>query len=102
MEKSSRPGELIYGVPAAPQQFEKSKESVLEKATTIEAASPAASKILDEKNIPYENINIEQKGWSREDLFNFTGGRTVPQIVIKGKCIGGYDDLVLLESEGKL
>ena len=31
----------------------------------------------------------------KEDDFN-------KKIVIKGKCIGGYDDLVLLESEGKL
>jgi len=61
-----------------------------------------AKRLLDEKNIPYENINIEQKGWSREDLFNLTGGRTVPQIVINGKSIGGYDDLLKLASENKL
>ena len=39
---------------------------------------------------------------SREDLFKNTGGRTVPQIVIEGETIGGYDDLIILENQGKL
>ena len=43
-------------------EFEKSKESVLEKATTIEAASPAASKILDEKNIPLSSVTGSGRG----------------------------------------
>ena len=61
-----------------------------------------AKRLFDEKGFSYEEIDIEEKGMSREDLFIKTGGRTVPQIVIKGKCIGGYDALVVLESEGKL
>jgi len=43
-------------------EFEKSKESVLEKTTTIEAASPAASKILDEKNIPLSSVTGSGRG----------------------------------------
>ncbi len=43
-------------------EFEKSKESVLEKTTTIEAASPAASKILDEKNIPLSSLTGSGRG----------------------------------------
>jgi glutaredoxin len=39
---------------------------------------------------------------SRDDLFNITGGRTVPQIVIDEKTLGGYDDLLELESSGKI
>jgi len=39
---------------------------------------------------------------TREDLFEKTGGRTVPQIVIEGKTIGGYDKLLELESNGML
>ena len=46
--------------------------------------------------------NIESKGMSREDLEKITGGRTVPQIVIDGNPIGGYDDLLSLDSDGKL
>ncbi|MBT4734759.1 MAG: glutaredoxin 3, partial [Candidatus Marinimicrobia bacterium] len=44
----------------------------------------------------------EEKGISREELTEITGGRSVPQIVIDDKAIGGYDNLVALDQEGKL
>ena len=59
-------------------------------------------RFLDEKGIKYEEINIEAEGMSREDLEKITGGRTVPQIVIDENPIGGYDDLLSLDSDGKL
>ena len=59
-------------------------------------------RFLDDKGIEYEEINIETKGMSREDLEKITGGRTVPQIVIDENPIGGYDDLLSLDSDGKL
>ena len=59
-------------------------------------------RFLDEKGIEYEEINIETEGMSREDLEKITGGRTVPQIVIDDTPIGGYEDLIALDSEGKL
>ena len=61
-----------------------------------------AKRLLDSKGLEYSEIDIEEKGWSREDLFEITGGRTVPQIVIDEKPIGGYDALLKLEQEGKL
>ena len=61
-----------------------------------------AKRLLDSKGLEYSEIDIEEKGWSREDLFEITGGRTVPQIVIDEKPIGVYDDLLKLEQEGKL
>ena len=39
---------------------------------------------------------------TREDLFDKTGGRTVPQIIIGGTTIGGYDDLVELDNNSLL
>ena len=59
-------------------------------------------RFLDERDIEYEEINIEAEGMSREDIEKITGGRTVPQIVIDENPIGGYDDLVSLDSDGKL
>ena len=61
-----------------------------------------AKRLLKEKSIEYEEINIEEKGISREELTEITGGRSVPQIVINDKAIGGYDNLVALDQEGKL
>ncbi len=61
-----------------------------------------AKRLLEEKGYSFKEIDIEEKGWTREDLFNKTGGRTVPQIVIEGETIGGYDELSQMDSQGKL
>ena len=57
-----------------------------------------AKRLLVDRGLEFEEINIEEKGWSRDDLFELTGGRTVPQIIIDEKPIGGYDDLLKLDS----
>ena len=62
----------------------------------------AAKKLLDDKGLSYEEINIEEKGISREDLIKLTGGYTVPQILINDKAIGGFNQLLILNKEGKL
>ena len=62
----------------------------------------AAKKLLDDKGLSYEEINIEDAGLNREDLQKLTGGYTVPQIVINDKSIGGFDQLLILNQEGKL
>ena len=41
-----------------------------------------AKRLLSERGLEFEEINIEEKGWSRDDLFELTGGRKVPQIII--------------------
>jgi len=61
-----------------------------------------AKRLLSERGLEFEEINIEEKGWSRDDLFELTGGRTVPQIIIDEKPIGGYDDLLKLDNIGEL
>ena len=61
-----------------------------------------AKRLLDDKGLEFQEIDIEKIDWSRDDLFQKTGGRTVPQIIIEGKSIGGFDDLLKMEREGKL
>ena len=61
-----------------------------------------AKDLLDARGIDFKEINLEEKGMNREDLFNLTGGRTVPQIMMDGKAIGGFEDLQKLDLEGKL
>ena len=39
---------------------------------------------------------------NRENLFEITGGRTVPQILMNDNPIGGFDDLQKLDASGKL
>ena len=39
---------------------------------------------------------------SREHLAELTGGMTVPQIVVNGTNIGGFDKLMMLSQSGEL
>ena len=62
----------------------------------------AAKKMLDDKGLSYEEINIEEQRITREDLVNITGGFSVPQIVINDTCIGGFEKLLQLNQSGEL
>jgi len=53
-------------------------------------------------DMSYENIDIEEQGLDRDDLAKITGGHTVPQIIINDKAIGGFNELLQLNSSGKL
>ena len=61
-----------------------------------------AKNLLVEKGLEFQEIDIEQENMTREDLSDKTGGRTVPQIIIDGNTIGGYDDLVKLNDNSLL
>lgn len=61
-----------------------------------------AKKLLSEKGIVYEEINLSGRDDELVELKNRTGWRTVPQIFINEKLIGGYAELSALNSSGKL
>ena len=62
-----------------------------------------ARKLLDAKGVTYEDTDISLGGGKREEMIQRSNGRTtVPQIFIDGRHIGGSDDLVALDREGKL
>ena len=61
-----------------------------------------AKQFLNAKKQSFEEININDSDMSRDELFKLTGGRTVPQIIIDNKTIGGYDSLLALDRVGKL
>ena len=53
-----------------------------------------AKNLLEMKGIEYEERNISAGVWNREQLLEACpAARTVPQIVIDGVVIGGYDQL---------
>lgn len=62
----------------------------------------AAKQLLNSRGFNFSEINLEEKGLDREDLFELTGGRTVPQILMNDNPIGGFDDLQKLDASGKL
>ena len=48
-----------------------------------------AKTLLNNKGVSYEELNIDELGMTRNDLYDLTGGRTVPQIIINGNSIFG-------------
>jgi glutaredoxin 3 len=62
-----------------------------------------AKHLLDSKGIEYREISVDLGGERRAEMIERARGRmTVPQIFIGDRHIGGCDDLVALERDGKL
>ncbi|MEK7802592.1 MAG: glutaredoxin 3 [Pseudomonadota bacterium] len=62
-----------------------------------------AKQFLDMKDIDFTEIDVTGDDAARMSLVEKSGGRkTVPQIFINGLSIGGFDDMRLLEEQGKL
>ena len=62
-----------------------------------------ARSLLDNKGVDYTGYDITGDEAAREKMVERTGGpRTVPQIFIDDKLIGGCDDLHALENKGDL
>jgi glutaredoxin 3 len=62
-----------------------------------------AKRLLAQKGVAYEEIDVGNDDALRDKMVIDAGGRrTVPQIFIGGKPIGGYDELAALEQAGEL
>jgi len=62
-----------------------------------------AKSLLSRKGVAFEEIDVTDDEALRTKMIEMSGGRrTVPEIFINGKIIGGYDDLKALEDAGKL
>jgi len=62
-----------------------------------------AKKLLEMKRVPYEEYSVDFGGSKKAEMVERTGGRmTVPQIFIDGRHVGGCDELMALEYQGKL
>ena len=58
--------------------------------------------LLDSKNVTYQDIGVDARPELRREMMEKSGRRTVPQIWIGERHIGGYDDLARIEQTGKL
>ena len=62
-----------------------------------------AEKLLQKKGVNHlQKILIDVDATQREEMMSRTGRRTVPQIFIGERHVGGYDDLVALDRAGEL
>ena len=63
----------------------------------------AAKHLLNKKKINFEEIDIGYDDKKREEMLKKSNGaRTIPQIFIGEKHIGGYVELRALDKDGKL
>lgn len=61
-----------------------------------------AKALLERKGIDYREIDVTGNGAVREKLVRETGRRTVPQIFIGERAIGGFEELRGLAESGEL
>jgi glutaredoxin 3 len=62
-----------------------------------------AKKLLDEKGVAFEEIDITMGGPKRKEMLERAPDHTtVPSIFIDGKHVGGSDDLAALNASGEL
>ena len=62
-----------------------------------------AKRLLEMKKVDYQEYAVDLGGAKKAEMVERAGGRTtVPQIFINGRHIGGCDDLMTLEYQGKL
>ncbi|MBF0400871.1 MAG: glutaredoxin 3 [Magnetococcales bacterium] len=77
--------------------------TVILYSTTVCPFCIRAKGLLTKRGATYQEINLTEQPERREEMIEKAGGRrTVPQIFINGKHVGGCDDLYELDREGKL
>lgn len=61
-----------------------------------------AKQLLTEKGVEFKEISVDGKPEVRAEMKEKANQNSVPQIWINDFHVGGCDDLLALESEGKL
>lgn len=63
----------------------------------------AAKRLLAQKQVAFEEISVEGDPQKRAEMSRLAEGRrTVPQIFVDGRPIGGCDELYALDGAGEL
>ncbi len=72
-------------------------------ATAVCPYCVQAERLLRAKGVAdIAKVRVDLDPAQRQEMMQKTGRRTVPQIYIGALHVGGYDDLVALDREGKL
>lgn len=61
-----------------------------------------ARQLLERKGQVWEEIDVDAQPGGREEMMQRSGRRTVPQIWIGARHVGGYEDLAALAASGEL
>ena len=58
--------------------------------------------LMTKKGLTFEEINVDDDAKLREEMVARSGRRTVPQIFIGDRHVGGCDELFALDGSGEL
>lgn len=61
-----------------------------------------AAHLLQSKGVRFEEVDVSYDSGKRKWLQDVTKQRTVPQVFINDKPVGGFDDLARLNRSGEL
>jgi glutaredoxin 3 len=61
-----------------------------------------AKALLESHGLRYHEVNLAKDPVGRQELAEFTGHITFPQIVIEGRPLGGFEALVEADRRGEL
>lgn len=61
-----------------------------------------AKRLLGTKNVTVDEVRVDTDDARRVEMMQRSGRRTVPQIFIGDRHIGGFDDLAALDRAGQL
>lgn len=61
-----------------------------------------AKQLLERKGVDFKEIRVDLDPSKREEMMQKSRQRTVPQIFINNKAIGGYTDLVAMDRAKQL
>lgn len=61
-----------------------------------------AKQLLERKGARFEEVRVDKDAAQRALMEQRSGRRTVPQIFIGDRHVGGFDDLYALERRGEL
>ena len=62
-----------------------------------------AKSLLNNKGVAFTEYNVKRDMQRQAEMLEKSGGaRTIPQIFIDGKHVGGCDDLYALDARGEL
>lgn len=62
----------------------------------------SAKTLLERRGIAYEEVNLARDPDSRLELQRITGMSSFPAIVVDGRSIGGFAELLGADREGRL
>jgi len=79
-----------------------SRPKVVMYATSWCPYCARARRLLEDKGVVLEEIDIETRPEARREMTARSGRSTVPQVFVAGTHVGGCDDLLDLEARGGL